>query len=60
MQLEQSPFLDLLSEGKVNDTLKLMGRSAGDRLTPESHARSASARAQSHAYRAIAPLGSHT
>jgi tetratricopeptide (TPR) repeat protein/predicted Ser/Thr protein kinase len=35
VQLEQSPFLDLLSEPKVNDTLKLMGRPAGDRLTPE-------------------------
>src|ERR1035437_3854119 len=35
VQLEQSPFLDLVSERKVNQTLKLMGRSAGDRLTPE-------------------------
>src|SRR5208282_3468846 len=35
VQLEQSPFLDLLSERKVNETLKLMGRHAGDRLTPE-------------------------
>ncbi|MGO9262835.1 MAG: protein kinase domain-containing protein [Bryobacteraceae bacterium] len=35
VQLEQSPFLNLVSERKVNDTLKLMGRSAGDRLTPE-------------------------
>ncbi len=35
VQLEQSPFLDLVSENKVNQTLKLMGRSAGDRLTPE-------------------------
>ncbi len=35
MQLEQSPFLDLISERKVNETLKLMGRAAGDRLTPE-------------------------
>ena len=25
VQLEQSPFLDLISERKVNDTLKLMG-----------------------------------
>jgi tetratricopeptide (TPR) repeat protein len=33
--LEQSPFLDLVSERKVNGTLKQMGRSAGDRLTPE-------------------------
>jgi class 3 adenylate cyclase/tetratricopeptide (TPR) repeat protein len=35
VQLEQSPFLDLVSEHKVNETLKLMGRVAGDRLTPE-------------------------
>ncbi len=35
VQLEQSPFLDLLSERKVNDTLKRMGRSTGDRLTSE-------------------------
>src|SRR5271157_3741334 len=33
VQLEQSPFLALLSERKVNETLKLMGRPAGDRLT---------------------------
>jgi len=35
VQLEQSPLLGLLSERKVNETLKLMGRSGGDRLTPE-------------------------
>ena len=35
VQLEQSPFLALLSQDKVNGTLKLMGRPAGDRLTPE-------------------------
>ena len=35
VQLEESPFLALVSEQRVNDTLKLMGRSAGDRLTPE-------------------------
>ena len=35
VQLEQSPFLDLVSEQKVNETLKLMGRAAGDRLTPK-------------------------
>jgi tetratricopeptide (TPR) repeat protein len=33
VQLEQSPFLDMLSERRVNETLKLMGRSADDRLT---------------------------
>jgi hypothetical protein len=35
VQLEQSPFLALVSDRRVNETLKLMGRSAGDRLTPE-------------------------
>jgi len=35
VQLEQSPFFDLVSENKVNETLKLMGRPAGERLTPE-------------------------
>ncbi len=35
IQLEQSPFLNLISDSKVNQTLKLMGRHAGDRLTPE-------------------------
>ena len=33
--LRQSPFLDIVSERKVNQTLKLMGRQAGDSLTPE-------------------------
>jgi tetratricopeptide (TPR) repeat protein len=33
VQLEQSPFLDLLSDGRVNETLKQMGRSTDDRLT---------------------------
>jgi len=35
VQLEQSPFLALVSERRVNETLKLMGRPAGERLTPE-------------------------
>jgi hypothetical protein len=35
VQLEQSPFLALVSEQRVNATLKLMGRPAGDRLTAE-------------------------
>jgi len=35
VQLEQSPFLALVSDQRVNDTLKLMGRPAGDRLTPD-------------------------
>ena len=35
VQLEQSPFLELVPERKVNETLQLMGRPVGDRLTPE-------------------------
>ena len=35
VQLEQSPFLDLVSEAKVKQTLTLMGHPTGDRLTPE-------------------------
>jgi tetratricopeptide (TPR) repeat protein len=35
VELEQSPFLDLVSDRKVNETLKRMGRPAGERLTPE-------------------------
>ena len=35
VQLEQSPFFDLVSENKVNETLKLMGRPPGERLTAE-------------------------
>jgi serine/threonine protein kinase/tetratricopeptide (TPR) repeat protein len=35
VQLEQSPYLELVSERKVNEALKLMGRPAGDHLPPE-------------------------
>jgi tetratricopeptide (TPR) repeat protein len=35
VQLQQSPFLALISDNKVNQTLKLMGRPAGEKLTPE-------------------------
>jgi eukaryotic-like serine/threonine-protein kinase len=35
MQLAQSPFLNILSDERVNDTLTLMGRSPGDRLNRE-------------------------
>ncbi len=35
MQLAQSPFLNILSDEKVNDTLHLMGRPPGDRLSKE-------------------------
>jgi len=33
VHLEQSPFLNVLSDEKVNATLQLMGRQAGERLT---------------------------
>ena len=33
--ISQSPFVNLLADDKVNATLKLMGRGAGDRLTEE-------------------------
>jgi eukaryotic-like serine/threonine-protein kinase len=33
VQLEQSPFLALVPERRVNETLKMMGRSPDDRLT---------------------------
>jgi len=35
VQLEQSPFLNLLSADRENAALKLMGRTPGERLTPE-------------------------
>ena len=35
VQLEQSPFLSLLSEQRIRQTLRLMGQSADVRLTPE-------------------------
>jgi DNA-binding winged helix-turn-helix (wHTH) protein/tetratricopeptide (TPR) repeat protein len=34
-QLSQSPFLNLLPDQMVRETLKLMGRGPGDRLSPE-------------------------
>ena len=34
-QLEQSPFLKLLSDQKVNDTLRMMGHPANEPLTPK-------------------------
>lgn len=59
VQLDQSPFLNVLSDQKVQDTLKLMGRSPGDHVTPEL-ARDLCQRAGSKAYLsgAIAGLGS--
>ncbi len=35
VQLAQSPFLAILSDEKVHDTLKLMGRASDARLTPD-------------------------
>src|SRR5215471_9323882 len=35
VQLEQSPFLSLVSERQAQQTLQLMGKPAGERLTPE-------------------------
>jgi eukaryotic-like serine/threonine-protein kinase len=35
VQLEQSPFLNIVSEARVQDTLRLMKRSAEEPLTPE-------------------------
>jgi len=35
VQLSQSPFFNLLPDQRVRETLKLMGRAPGDRLTPE-------------------------
>jgi len=35
VQLEQSPFLNILSDQRVDEQLKLMGGSAGERLTPD-------------------------
>jgi len=56
--LNQSPFLDVLSESKVAATLKLMVRPADERLTPEV-ARELCQRAGSRAYIAgsVARLG---
>jgi serine/threonine protein kinase len=35
VQLGQSPFLNILSDRRVNETLSLMGRQPGTRITPE-------------------------
>ena len=59
LALNQSPFLNVLSENRVAATLKLMSRPAGTKLTPEV-ARELCQRAGSKAYIAgsIASLGS--
>lgn len=33
VELGQSPFLNVMSDGKVSDTLRMMGRTPGDRIT---------------------------
>ena len=35
LQLGQTPFFNIVSESEVDETLKLMGRRSGGRLTPE-------------------------
>jgi hypothetical protein len=35
VELQQSPFLNVLSDEKMQDTLRLMSRSPGERLTAE-------------------------
>jgi DNA-binding winged helix-turn-helix (wHTH) protein/tetratricopeptide (TPR) repeat protein len=35
VQLEQSPFLNLISDERIQHTLHLMGRSGGEQLTPD-------------------------
>jgi eukaryotic-like serine/threonine-protein kinase len=59
VQLEQSPFLTLISDSRVNRTLKLMARPSDARLTPEV-AREVCQRTGSTAMilGSIAPLGS--
>jgi len=58
--LEQSPFLNILSDDKVNSTLTLMGRSRSEPVTREV-AREICQRTQSKAFLSgsIAGLGSH-
>jgi len=60
IQLEQSPFLNVLSDQKVDATLKLMNRRPGERITAET-AHEICERANSKALLAgsIAQLGSH-
>jgi hypothetical protein len=58
-QLAQSPFLNTLSDQRVSETLRMMGRSPGDRITVET-AREICERTQSTAVMAgsIASSGS--
>src|SRR5579859_3827928 len=60
VDLEQSPFLNVLSDRKVNETLKLMGLTTGERITRD-RAREICMRTGSKALLAgsIAGMGSH-
>ena len=60
VQLGQSPFLDIVGEERINETLRLMNRPAGERLTHDV-AREVCQRQGVKAMieGAIAPLGSH-
>ena len=60
VDLEQSPFLNVLSDRKVNETLKLMGKSSGERISRDM-GREICMRTGSKALLAgsIANLGSH-
>ena len=59
VQLEQSPFLRIISDQRIQQTLKMMGQPADARLTPEI-AREVCQRSESKAYLSgsIASLGS--
>ena len=60
VELGQSPFLNVLSDAKANETLKMMGRPANSRVTPDV-ARELCQRTGSKALLAgsISSLGSH-
>ena len=60
IQLEQSPFLNVLSDQKVNSMLKFMSRKSGERIASET-AREICQRTNSNALLegSIASLGSH-
>lgn len=59
-QLEQSPFLNFLSDQRVRETLKLMTRSPDERLTPEIGREICLRQGLKALIRGeIAPLGSH-
>ena len=60
IQLDQSPFLNVLSDEKINETLKFMNRPANERLTPET-AREVCARTNSKALLTgfISAIGDH-